>query len=165
MAAQKYVSSEISLSSLNPVFSRADILFHELDHAGASFEAAVFLNNPNADEATERTPEQGYAGAFHIFGHGGCSGGAGHCEVTRAPRPYDPRRAHPLTPTRKVVIATDAIRRVLQGEDALNKMVRVTVVPTVTGGTERCDLEDVLKFERLSIQTYGSVVPVPPGKL
>ena len=160
MAAQKYSSPEVSLTFLNPTFSRADIVFHEVDHSGASFEAAVFLNNTQADEATEKTQAQGYAGSFHIFGHGGCSGGAGHCEIARPPRPFDPRRAHPLTPMRKTVMATEAIRQVL----GRGNTVHVTVVPTVTGGTERCDVENVLKFERLSIQTYGVVVKVPPGK-
>lgn len=37
--SQKYVSPEISLAALAPAFSRADIIFHEVDHAGASFEA------------------------------------------------------------------------------------------------------------------------------
>jgi tyrosinase len=151
MTAQKYISPEISLAALSPAFSRADIIFHEVDHAGASFEAALFLNNADADETTDRTPAHGFAGCFHIFGHGGCSGGAGHCEVTQPPRPYDPRRAHPLTPTRKVVIATDALRQVV-GQTAT---VRVTVIATVTGGTERCDLENMLQFERISIETYG----------
>lgn len=160
MATRIYVSPPISLESLDPSFHRADIVFHRVDHSGASFEAAVFLNNPSVNAETQKTPEMGYAGSFHIFGHGGCTGGAGHCEVTGPPRPYDPRRGHPLTPAKKVVIATDAVRRVLeQGQE-----MTVTVVPTVTGGTERCDLEDVLHFERISVLTYDEVVAVPPGK-
>ncbi|MBV9852545.1 MAG: hypothetical protein JO250_23005 [Armatimonadetes bacterium] len=150
MAAKKYVSPTISLDPLDPDFHRADIEFHGVDHSGASFEAAVFLNNPGADETTAKEPEQGYAGSFHIFGHGGCLGDAGHCDVTGPPRPYDPRPAHPLTPAKKVVIATDAVRRALgEGPD-----VTVAVVPKVTSGTGRVDLEDVLKFERLAIVTY-----------
>jgi len=35
----------------------------------------------------------------------------GHCEVRGVPRPYDPRPAHPLTPARKTLIATEALRR------------------------------------------------------
>lgn len=94
---------------------------------------------------------QGFAGCFHIFGHGGCSGGAGHCEIKASPRPYDPRRAHPLTPTRKAVMATEALHQVM----SQSQSVRITVIATVTGGTERCDLENVLAFERISIDTYG----------
>ena len=150
MTAKIYVSQDIDLSCIDADFSRADIIFHQVDHSGASFEAAVFLNNKDANETTPTELEQGYAGSFHIFGHGGCSGGVGHCEIVTSRRMYDPRSAHPLTPARKIVIATDAIR------EALTKgpSVQITVVPTVTGGTERCNLDDVLQFERISIFTY-----------
>jgi hypothetical protein len=150
MISNIYVSPKINLEPLDPVFTRADIEFHGVDHAGASFEAAVFLNNTQADESTPRTLEAGYAGSFHIFGHGGCLGDAGHCDVKENPRPYDPRPAHPLTPAKKVVIATDAMNRVFhQGKE-----VTVTVVPIIKSATKRTDLTNVLKFERLSIVTY-----------
>jgi hypothetical protein len=38
--------------------------------AGQSFEARVFLNNPDADERTPKTSEVGYAGSFHVYGYG-----------------------------------------------------------------------------------------------
>ncbi len=53
--------------------SRVDIEFEQVDHSGASFEGRVFLNNPEADENTDPSPENGYAGSFFIFGHGGAS--------------------------------------------------------------------------------------------
>jgi hypothetical protein len=151
MAANRYVSPTISLENIDQVFNRADIEFRGVDHSGASYEARIFLNNPEADEATERTAERGYAGSFHIFGHGGCFGDdIGHCEVRGPQRRYDPRVEHPLAPTLKVVRATDAIRKALdEGKEAT-----VTVVPIVTGGTYRNDLENVLKFERLRIVSY-----------
>ena len=34
------------------------------------------------------------------------------------------------------------------------KGVTVTVVPVVTAATEKCDLENVLKFEKLTLITY-----------
>src|SRR6185436_18305022 len=54
--------------------SRADLVFYGVDHAGPSYEARVFINNPNADADTERVDEQGYAGSFSVFGHNGCFG-------------------------------------------------------------------------------------------
>src|ERR1700674_5667719 len=51
-------------------FQRADIELEGVDHRGASFEARVFLNNPAANAATPTTPEQGYAGSFHVYGFG-----------------------------------------------------------------------------------------------
>ncbi len=148
--AKKYVSPAISLATLDRDFARADLEFHGVDHSGTSFEARVFINNPKAAEGTPTTERNGYAGSFHIFGHGGCFGDLGHCEVRGLPRLYDPRPAHPLTPARKVLIATEPIRRALRQ----GKSMTVTVVPVVTSGTSRCDFENVLKFDRVSLVTY-----------
>ena len=52
----------------------------------------MYLNNPDASPDTDPTPENGYAGSYYIFGHGGCYGGEGHCEVTPRRRTTpDPR--------------------------------------------------------------------------
>jgi hypothetical protein len=145
-----YRSPPISVAGLDRGFTRADIQFHELDHSGASFEGRVFLNNPGAGENTETVPGSGYAGSFHVFGHGGCFGDEGHCDVVPRRR-YDPRPAHQLTPALKVVIATDAVRAALaNGADTM----MVTVVPMVTSLTPKCGPEDVLSFETLRIVTY-----------
>ena len=47
---QRYVSESID----NPAagdhpFDRADLVFYGVDHSGPSFEARVFLNQPDAD--------------------------------------------------------------------------------------------------------------------
>lgn len=149
--ARKYVSNKISLEALNQQFYRADIVFEGLDHAGVSFEARVFLNNDSANENTTTIGDQSYAGSFHIFGHGGCFGQLGHCEISGNPRPYDPRPAHALTPATKTVIATAAIKRAL----AKSKELTVTVVPIVHAGTTLCDFSDVLKFDKVSIRAYA----------
>jgi len=151
--AKRYVSTApLDLRALGPEFARADLEFESVDHSGPSFEARIFVDNPKADHDTPRTTHQGYAGAFHIFGHGGCFGDVGHCEVSGTRRMYDPRPAHPLTPARrKVVIVTDTIRRLVsQGKTS----VTLTVVPVVMGTTRRCDRENVLKFDRVSLVTY-----------
>lgn len=146
-----YRSRPISLAGIDRDFARADIEFHELDHSGASFEGRVFLNNADADESTDKTPANGYAGSFHVFGHGGCFGDEGHCDV-KPRRTYDPRSAHPLTPAIKVVIATDAVSAALGGG---TETITVTVVPVVTSLTEKCSADDVLSFESVRIVTYG----------
>lgn len=150
-SAKRYVSPKINLAGVDSEFHRADLVFEGLDHSGASFEARVFLNNESANDKTTKVLETGYAGSFHIFGHGGCFGDVGHCEIRGNPRPYDPRPAHQLTPARKVVIATDAIRRAL----AKGKQVTVTVVPIVHAGTPKCDFENVLKLDKVSVRTYA----------
>jgi len=140
----------IAAEQLDSEFSRADIEFHGVDHSGASYEGRVFLNNPRADATTPRTSENGYAGAFHIFGHGGCFGDdEGHCEV-RPRRRYDPRPSHQLTLALKVVIATEAVRQAL----AEGPEVTVKVVPIVRATTPKAGPEDVFSYERISIVTY-----------
>src|SRR5690348_16641720 len=115
MTATTYVSKiyvskpiRVDTTGLKGDYKRADIVFHGVDHSGASFEARVFLNKPEANENTPKTPENGYAGSFHILGHGQCYGDVGHCDIPTEQRLYDPRPSHPLTPVKKVVVATDA---------------------------------------------------------
>jgi tyrosinase len=120
-----YESKPVPVGALDAKAYRADIEFHDVDHAGASYEGRVYLNNPDADGDTGYD-HPSYAGSFYVFGHGGCLGDPGHCEVEPR-RPYDPRPEHPLTKARKVVIATDAVKRAIEeGGDAT-----VSVVPIV----------------------------------
>jgi hypothetical protein len=148
MQGNTYTSQPISAADLplEDDVSRVDIEFEQVDHSGASYEGRVFLNNPEADENTDPSPENGYAGSFLIFGHGGCFGDEGHCEVGPEPRPvdpYDPRRSHPLLPVEMSVVATEAVRRAAsEGGD-----ITVSVVPVITGLTEQTDLENVFKFD------------------
>jgi hypothetical protein len=146
----KATSSDIDLDDLGADFSRADIEFEGLDHSGSSYEGRVFVNNPDADPATDTTIENGYAGSYYIFGHGGCFGDEGHCDVQ--PRStYDPRPPHALWPTRKVVIATDAIRRAAQSGPTMT----ITVVPVVLSTTDMVpEDEELPKFELVSVITY-----------
>jgi hypothetical protein len=135
-------------------FQRADLIFEGVDHAGPSFEARVFLNNAEATEATPRRPENGYAGSFHIFGHGSCFGDAGHCDVTdRGKAAYDLRGNHPLTPAQKVLIITDALKQVLDRDGELH---HVKVVPVAYGhpATGAADPEGFLKYDTVHLTTY-----------
>jgi hypothetical protein len=135
-------------------FKRADLVFESVEHAGPSYEARVFLNNPNADADTPRTADQGYAGSFHIFGHGNCFGDVGHCDVDdRGKAPHDLRLPHPLTPVRKLVKVTDTLKAVLQRD---GKLDQVTVVPVAYGqaATAEADPEGFLKYDKVQLYTY-----------
>jgi tyrosinase len=135
-------------------FQRADLVFEGVDHAGPSFEARVFLNNPNATENTPRQPAEGYAGSFHIFGHGSCFGDAGHCDVNdRGMAGHDLRGQHPLTPARKILVVTDALKQVL---DRDGKLDQVTVVPVAYGhaATGDTDPQGFLKYDTVHLATY-----------
>jgi hypothetical protein len=143
-------SPPLPVAGLDAEFYRADVEVHGIDHAGATYQARIYLNNSGADEQTERTPETGYAGCFHIFGHGGCLGDPGHCDVVDR-RPHDPRPAHPLTPARKIVPATDAVRRAIQADNDIT----VTVVPVILSTTPAVGRpDDMVKFDHVRIVTY-----------
>jgi tyrosinase len=123
--APPFKSDPIDVTPLESDPKRADIEFHRVDHAGPSYEGRVYINNPEADENTGYE-DPTYAGSYHVFGHGGCLQDPGHCDVKER-RAYDPRPEHPLTPAKKVVIATDAVKRAI----AEHSEVTVTVVPVI----------------------------------
>src|SRR5260370_37334225 len=98
-AALNLKSLRFELDRPSPGFYRADIEFHGVDHSGASLEARVFIDNVEANASTALEPGQGYVDSFYIFGHGGCFGDDGHCEVPTGPRRADQIRPQPhLTP-------------------------------------------------------------------
>src|SRR6266705_3259125 len=98
-----YTSGPIKVGPLKDrteSLSRVDVVFYGIDHSGPSFEARIFLDNPGADASTPMDADHGFAGTFPIFGHGGCFGDEGHCEVpTRPVSAFDRRPPHQLTPT------------------------------------------------------------------
>src|SRR5919108_5340178 len=111
----RYVSDPIELRYPpdERVFERADLIFEGVDHRNESFEARIFFDNPDADENTATDEESGYAGSFVIFGHGGCAGDEGHCEIPENPDDTDDLRLpHPLHPATKLVVVTDALKRI-----------------------------------------------------
>jgi hypothetical protein len=132
-------------------FNRIDLEIHGIFHGEASYEGRIFFNHPNADRNTPRTAENGYAGSFHIFGHGGCLGDAGHCEVNEDSRePYDFRPPHPLTPAFKRVKVTRALQEIAK----TSKEVVITIVPVVTAANELCDTENVFRCEQMRFVSY-----------
>jgi hypothetical protein len=146
---QRFVSEPIE----NPTagdhpFYRADLVFYGVDHAGPSFEARVFLDLPDADARTERD-HPAYAGSFTIFGHAGCAGDAGHCDVPAEPRdPFDRRPPHGLTPQTRTVVVTDALRRAAAPE------LVVTVV-AVRPGADGPAATDALQFDSFRLLTFA----------
>jgi len=135
-------------------FGRAALVFEGVDHAGPSYEARVFLNNAGATADTPRTLDEGYAGSFHIFGHGNCFGDVGHCDVDdRGKAPHDLRGPHPLTPARKLVKVTEALKHILKRD---GKLKQVTVVPVAYGhpAASESDPEGFLKYDTVKLLTY-----------
>jgi hypothetical protein len=147
---------ELELPDPTEDFSRADLEFRGVDHSGPSYEARVYFNNAGATAETAAEEAEGYAGSFHIFGHGGCFGELGHCDVkdVAARSVYDRRPPHPLTPYFKTVFVTEALRRTMQtAENQTTFSVTVVAVVPATQ-TSRVKVDDPLKFESVSLVTY-----------
>jgi hypothetical protein len=154
MTAEIYTSKPIELSPAmrRAGFKHAVLEFHKVDHSGASFQARVFFNNPEATEETPQTLENGYAGRFHILGHGRCWGDPGHCCVPTEHRPFDNRSPHPLTPREVEVDVTDALKKAAIKGDPL----RITVVPVIYSAPEQSDMMDCFHFDGLTIRLRSS---------
>jgi hypothetical protein len=132
-------------------FVRADLEIAGIFHSEASYEGRIFLNNPSANAETPRTLERGYAGSFNIFGHGGCFGDVGHCDIKDHREPYDMRVPHPLTPANKRITITTTLRAIAKSTN----QVTITVVPVVQVANNLCDVVDVFRFESMRILTYN----------
>jgi len=136
-------------------FSRADLVFHGVDHSDISYEVRVFLNNPDASEKTPRSKEHGYAGRFVIFGHGGCYGSEGHCDLpTQSKGQFDLRRPHPLTPQTKLLPVTEPLRRILEQDS--KGLDSVTLVPISQNPLreDRRLTDKLFKFTGMELRTY-----------
>jgi tyrosinase len=147
---KRYVTDPIELPARGtgaPAFYRADLVFYGVDHSGPSYEGRVFVNAPRANASTPRD-DPSYAGSYYVFGHGGCFGDAGHCDVpTAAPDPFDLRPAHQLTPATKTVIVTNALKRIVRDDD---EAITVTIVAVTREGDE----DDVLALDTVRLLTY-----------
>ncbi len=147
---QPFVSKPIGLTAtdIGATYNRADLIFDGVDHSGASFALRVFFNNPAATSETTRSAENGYAGSVYVFGHGGCFGDQGHCDVPTERRPFDARPPHQLTPAKMWIKVTDALRQVAQHEERLT----ITVVHVVSGNA---DQDNPVPFQKISLVTYA----------
>lgn len=147
------IRRHLRLSAIQRPFKRADLVFLGLEHSGPPVEVRIFFNAPQADESTPTTASEGFAGFFSIFGHGGCFGDEGHCDMPDR-RPTDLRPPYALTPITKHVTVTDAVRRlVTEGV----RDVGVTIVPVLHEVPPYVPdelLENPVVFQRLSIVLY-----------
>jgi len=142
-------------------FTRADVVFTGVDHSGCSYEVRLFLNNPDADADTRRDEAVGYAGRFHVFGHGGCFGDVGHCDVpSPSTDPTDLRPAHPLTPLDTYVTVTAALRRLLAAGATLES---VTLVPISLPPRreDRAPALGLFHCQRVDLRTYHTPADEP----
>jgi tyrosinase len=144
---------ELPLGADQPGFARADLTFYGLDHSGPSYEVRVFFNHRDASPETALNADTGFAGKFSVFGHGGCFGEEGHCEVRAPVSAFDRRPPHQLVPAVRILTVTDAIRDLLQ-RDA--RSVTVTAVPVVRPSPLATAEQsaDVLVVDQVALHTF-----------
>ncbi len=131
--------------------SSADLEIMGVYHSEASYEGRIYFNNPKADKSTPKTLENGYAGSFYVFGHGGCFGDVGHCEINGKRDPFDLRDPHPLAPITKRITVTDALKYYARA----NRPVTITIVPVVSAANDLCDTKNVFRFEQMRFLSYN----------
>lgn len=140
-------------------FDRADLIFSGVGHRDSSYEVRVFLNNPKASAETARTPENGYGGKFIVFGHGGCAGDEGHCDIHGAPTDMTAvaiayERPHPMTPLTQVITITDRLKDILQkSKDGLSTLTLVPI-KQMPKKSDSGPAKGVFSYKRVSLQTY-----------
>jgi hypothetical protein len=134
-------------------FCRADLTFYGIDHSGPSFRVHVFFDVPDATTETPRTTDAGYVGSFAVFGHGGCFGEEGHCDVRGPVTAFDRRPSHPLVPATRVLIATDEVRRrVAAGVRTVQVSAVADVRPSALAHSDAS--ADVLVVDQVALHTY-----------
>ena len=150
---RRYISPPLDFDDAGEAVARekwigADLVLYGVDHSGASYEGRVYFNNTKANLDTSRTVEDGYVGSFTIFGHNGCYGDLGHCDINDRPAdPFDVRATHPLTPATIVLDVSEALSRTIT-----NRII-VTIVPAIPGEENKLG-SDVLSLERIRLLTY-----------
>lgn len=143
----RFVSDALELPSPEHAFKRADLLFHGIDHSGPSYEAQVFMATRGVGAEAGRG-HRAYVGSWFIFGHGGCFGDVGHCDIPIERDPFDLRPPHQLEPATRILTVTDALTAMLQQGQSTAK---ITVVAQTEGRTS----DDVLAFSTIRLATYA----------
>ncbi|HXQ89605.1 MAG TPA: hypothetical protein VN733_08195 [Solirubrobacterales bacterium] len=145
--AERFTSDPIELPPVSHSFDRADLILYGIDHAGPSYEARVFMDQRGVSHGADST-HRAYVGSFFIFGHNGCFGDVGHCDIPTERDPFDLRPAHQLEPAMRILTVTDAVRGLLERELDAAKV-------TVTAHTAGRASNDVLAFETVRLATYA----------
>lgn len=145
--AERFASDPLELPPASRPFDRADLIFYGIDHSGPSYEARVFLDQRGVSHGADST-HRAYVGSFFIFGHNGCFGDVGHCDIPSECDPFDLRPAHQLEPAMRIITVTDPVRSLLERELEAAKV-------TVTAHTAGRASNDVLAFETLRLATYA----------
>ena len=143
----------LNIKDLEKDFYRADLEFYDVEKGVPSYEGRVFLNNPTADINTPTDVDHGYVGSYIVFGHGSCLGDAGHCNVHAQREKYDliPNALRPYTVSLTI---TDQLKKLAKKYKEFTITVCPNVVKPPTINHEEVDMENVVKYSKVSILTY-----------
>jgi hypothetical protein len=144
---------ELPAGEDQPELARADLTFYGLDHSGPSYQVRVFFGHPDAGPDTPLTTDAGFVGSFSVFGHGGCFGDEGHCEVRGPVSVFDRRPPHQLVPIARYITVTDAVRDLIRRD---TPSVTVTAVPVVRASALATaeQAADVLVVDQVALHTF-----------
>jgi hypothetical protein len=145
-----FVSKPIGLTpaDIGAGYHRVDLIFDGVDHSAGSYVLRVFFNNSAATASTGLSGENGYAGSVYVFGHGGCFGDEGHCEIPVERQPFDRRPPHQLIPATMWLEVTESMTQLAQDAESLT----ITVVPVTASEAAQ---DTPLPFQRVSLITYA----------
>lgn len=143
---ERFTSKPLELPPADRPFERADLIFYGLDHSGASFEGQVFLDTRGVG-GDAGADHRAYVGSFFIFGHGGCFGDVGHCDIPSGQDPFDLRPPHALEPAIRILTVTDAVKALLERG---REQAVVTVAARAAGRSN-----EVLAFETVRLASYA----------
>jgi hypothetical protein len=136
-------------------FYHIDIEFYGVDVSGPSYQGRVYVNNPDANENTPLDEKNRNVGSYYIFGHYGCFGDEGHCELPTR-RPYDSRSKIDVKPCYKSIEATKVLKKYIQS----GKEIVLTIVPLISkaGRKTEIDTKDVVHIQRIRINCYENAL-------
>jgi hypothetical protein len=109
----RFHTKALELPDAEQDFRRADLHFYDVEHAGPTFEARIFLGAKRGIDSSAGAEDPAYAGSFFVFGHGDCYGEVGHCDVPTERDAYDLRLPHHLEPSLQIVSVTEAVERLV----------------------------------------------------
>lgn len=141
----RFLSKPITVSAAVKAFAKAEVRLHWVPQLARSCFIRVFLNQPGANASTPIHDNPHFAGYLAVFGHGGCYGGPGHCDLPAArARDFDLRPRSHNTPRNHRIDITASAKELLKKSDSLQ--ITLLVI-----GADYQEDSDLLRLEGVSL--------------
>ncbi len=143
-------------SSFEHSKQRFELIVRGVRHIGPSYEARVFVGQNSANEETEPTEENGFAGRFHILGHGDCYGAPGHCGPAQQRLAYDTTPPLSSRPIEIHVNITNGLKRAAEAAEGQDLILSIVPIPNRSCPSIDIDEKRVMEVDgRVSIVGYA----------